>query len=258
MMLDLLSRLGNNPTILLDIIQNHLDLFSFDLRCAAPAVVVSYDSSQQTVDVRLATKEILRFLTEKGYDIQSLDIDIIPDVPIVMPRAGNFVITFPVQEGDECLVVFADTCIDSWWNSGLTKNKEGQYTGQEPISMRRHDLSDAFAILGPWSQPNRLTSLSTTCMEIKTIDDANKIQIKDDSIKISINDTTYVEVKDGEITIKSTGTLNVEGTTVNVKGDSVVLADGVQGVARLGDTVVVDPSTHTGAITTASTKVTAG
>ena len=65
---------------------------------------------------------------------------------MVMPRAGGYVLGFAPQVGDECLVVFADCCIDSWWQSGSV---------QSQADSRRHDLSDGFAILGCWSQQNR-------------------------------------------------------------------------------------------------------
>ncbi len=60
-------------------------------------------------------------------------------------------------------------------------------------------------------------------------------------------DTTTVKAK--------TATVDAETTTVNGK---VNLAGGGQPVARLGDTVEVDPNTHKGTITGGSTEVTAG
>lgn len=65
----------------------------------------------------------------------------------MMPRGGGFALTFPVAAGDECLVVFADACIDSWWQSGGVQNQ---------AEKRRHDLSDGIVIPGLWSQPNKL------------------------------------------------------------------------------------------------------
>lgn len=79
------------------------------------------------------------------------------DVPIVLPRAGDYILTLPVQAGDECLVIFADQCIDAWWQNGGVQN---------PMERRRHDLSDGFAILGTWSQPRRLAKFSTDTMQL--------------------------------------------------------------------------------------------
>jgi hypothetical protein len=61
---------------------------------------------------------------------------------------------FPIQQGDECLVVFADFNIDAWHYAG------GQQT---PLDKRRHDISDGFAIVGPNSLAKAIvTALTAT------------------------------------------------------------------------------------------------
>ena len=50
--------------------------------------------------------------------------------------------------GDECLVVFADRCINSWWYQGGV---------QPPEEIRFHDLSDGFAFVGFRSLPRSFT-----------------------------------------------------------------------------------------------------
>ena len=59
--------------------------------------------------------------------------------------------TFPVAKGDECLVVFAEACIDAWYQTGMVGNA---------ISVRRHDYSDAFAFVGFRSLKNKLVNVS--------------------------------------------------------------------------------------------------
>lgn len=114
----------------------------FDVRVAMPGIVEYWDPSQQTVDVRLAIREKI---SNDGIEAET-EIPLLVDVPVVMPRAGGYVLGFAPVEGDECLVVFADCCIDSWWQSGSV---------QSQADSRRHDLSDGFAILGCWSQQNK-------------------------------------------------------------------------------------------------------
>ena len=80
---------------------------------------------------------------------------------------------------------------------------------------------------------------------------------------INISGTTAVNVKTQTLTAEAdsvsvkakTATVDAQTTTVNGK---VNLAGGGQPVARLGDTVEVDPNTHKGTITAGSTEVTAG
>ena len=48
-------------------------------------------------------------------------------------------VSFEINEGDACLVVFADRDIDSWFETG---------EAEVPPSGRMHSLSDGFAFVG--------------------------------------------------------------------------------------------------------------
>ena len=48
-------------------------------------------------------------------------------------------VPFEVNEGDACLVIFADCDIDAWFESG---------EAELPESNRMHSLSDGFAFVG--------------------------------------------------------------------------------------------------------------
>lgn len=113
-----------------------------DIRVAMPGIVQAWDADRQVVTVQLAVTEKL----SQGGVQKEVAIPLLVDVPVVMPSAGGYGLYFAPQKGDECLVVFADMCIDSWWQSGGV---------QSQADTRRHDLSDGFAIMGCWSQPNR-------------------------------------------------------------------------------------------------------
>ncbi|WP_284703877.1 Gp138 family membrane-puncturing spike protein, partial [Escherichia coli] len=76
--------------------------------------------------------------------------------------------TFPVKEGDECLVIFADRCIDFWWQSGGV---------QEPVDGRMHDLSDAFCIVGPQSQAKKISGISASAVELRSDDGSAKLSL---------------------------------------------------------------------------------
>lgn len=107
---------------------------------ALPGIVQSVDYDAVTCEVQLAIKAPI---TDENGVQTFVDLPVLPDVPIVFPRAGGFIITMPLDVGDEVLVVFASRCIDAWWqNSGI----------QKPMEARMHDLSDGFAIPGPCSQ----------------------------------------------------------------------------------------------------------
>lgn len=132
------ERTGGIP----EAIQAAMESVGTDIRVAMPGIVRAWNAGQQTVDVQLALREVvLNDGTER-----EVEIPMLVDVPVVMPRAGGYSLVFAPEVGDECLVVFSDLCIDSWWQSGGV---------QSQADTRRHDLSDGFAILGCWSQTNK-------------------------------------------------------------------------------------------------------
>lgn len=124
---------------LLSVVQTGVEAGLKRMRCACPGIVQSWDAVHQTVSVKLALKEVMAIEGERS----EIEIPMLVDVPVVMPRAGGYCLLMTPKFGDECLVVFSDMCIDAWYQSGGI---------QSQAEFRRHDLSDGFAILGCWSQ----------------------------------------------------------------------------------------------------------
>ena len=137
---------------------------------------------------------------------------------------GDYSITMPIKKGDECLIVFGDSCIDSWWQNGDVQN---------PIDSRRHDLSDGFALVGFKSQKNKLENYSDDSFQIQQNDevpfeinddsiiikkDETEIIIEEDNITISINENT-------KITIDSNGKIEIKASEINLKGSTVKIND---------------------------------
>lgn len=122
---------------------------------ALPAIVQSVDFAAMTCEVQPAIQGSVE--NEDG-SITVVNLPLLVDVPIVYPGGGGFILTFPIAEGDEVLVVMASRCIDSWWQLGGV---------QKPIEARMHDLSDGFAIPGPRSQPRTVDSIKTNGVQLR-------------------------------------------------------------------------------------------
>lgn len=122
--------------------------FSFDFHVCLPGIIQKYDSDKQTVEVQPAIRE--RTIGQSG-EVAYIKYPLLVNVPVVFPQSGNYSITFPIAQGDECIVVFSDLSIDNWWLYGNVQN---------PIEQRRHDLSDGFAILGIKNQ-SKLKNINT-------------------------------------------------------------------------------------------------
>lgn len=123
---------------------------------AMPAIVTAVNLAKMTLE---ATPAIQGRYEDKDGNVNFTDMPPCLDVPICFPSCGSFLITFPIAIGDEVLLVFANRCIDSWWQSGGYSNK--------PMEFRMHDLSDGFAIPGPRSQPNVAGSINATDLQIR-------------------------------------------------------------------------------------------
>jgi len=106
---------------------------------ALPGIVKSFDKATQTASIQPALRR------RKGNT--NIQLPVLLDVPVYFMGGADGGITFPVSEGDECLVVFADACIDAWFQNGGIANA---------ISVRQHDYSDGFAFVGFRSKPHAL------------------------------------------------------------------------------------------------------
>jgi len=161
------------------------------LRVSLPGIVQSFDPATCTCTVQPA-------IAGQGVDakgqIQSAPLPLLTDVPVIFPRGGGCTITFPVKAGDECLVIFSDRCIDFWWQNGGV---------QEPVDPRQHDLSDAFAIVGPQSQAQKISGISTTSVQVRTDDGSSFIELMHGG---NVNITTPLLTVNGNVQVNGTVT----------------------------------------------------
>lgn len=148
------------------------DTWNSVLRVACPGIIQSFNPKEQTVTVQPAIREHLK---KEDMSKEWTQLPLLLDVPIYFPRAGEYSLTMPVKKGDECLVVFLDSCMDAWWSYGGIQNQ---------IEKRRHDLSDAVAFVGIWSQPNVLPNYSTDSCQLRTDTGEAYIELKGNDVNI--------------------------------------------------------------------------
>ena len=144
------------------------------IRVALPGIVQSFDPDSVTAVVQPAIRSVE---TDNDGKRITNNYPLLVDVPVVFPRGGGCTLTFPVKAGDECLVIFGDRCIDFWWQSGGV---------QEPVDDRMHDLSDAFCIVGPQSQAQKISGISTSAAQFRSDDGSTYFEINPTTKKIKI------------------------------------------------------------------------
>lgn len=185
------NQLVNNPT---KTFQDMLNALKAGFWVATPCIVESYDSDKVTITAYPAIKIPMR---KQDGTISMEEIPILQDVPVMFTRGGGCTITHPIKKGDECFVVFADRCIDVWWQNGGV---------QPPFDNRKHDLSDAFAFFAPQSQPNRIQNISTDALQIRTDDGDSFIELNPSTKEIKIKASKVTIDAEVEITKSLTAT----------------------------------------------------
>ena len=139
---------------------------SFDIRCCIPGIIQSYNAENNTVEIQPAIREEV---VNEDNSVSYVNLPLLINVPIVFPSTKLGGVRFTLEQGDECLVVFSDLSYDNFWTSGNVQN---------PIEVRRHDLSDGIAIPCVLSQPNtKAVEEGLTITYGKA-----KIKMKDDEI----------------------------------------------------------------------------
>lgn len=113
-----MSRLPGTPN-LTQVLEEAIAAAGHDIRVSLPGVVTGVSSDRKRASVRPAV----------GND------PVIPDVPLLFPKG----ISWPVEVGDGCLLVFGDRSLEEWQSAGGRK-------AVSPSANRAHDLTDAVAI----------------------------------------------------------------------------------------------------------------
>lgn len=150
--------------------ENIIKKVNFNLRCCIPGVIQQYDPKTNTASIQPAIREEI---VNEDNTVQYMNLPILVNVPIIFPSCSIGSIKMLLKKGDECLVLFSDLSIDNFWKYANVQN---------PIEVRRHDLSDGIAIPCVLSQPNT-KPFNGTGMEITSED--SKISITKDGITFS-------------------------------------------------------------------------
>lgn len=173
-----------------------MDGLKSGLWTSMPGIIQSFNASAVTATVQIAIKGIVHTPDGKA---QFVNMPLLVDVPVHFPRGGNCTLTFPVAKGDECLVVFAARCIDSWWQSGGV---------QAPAEHRMHDLSDGFAFVGFFSQATKISGISTVSAQLRSNDGSTYVEVNPSGQIVNVVAPGGMTLTTPTVTI--TGVINVQ------------------------------------------------
>lgn len=132
---------------LLDLLKNNIML---TLACHHIGTVQSFDSSVQTAKVTINYKKTYfnKNAITNVYEPVLVDYPILIDCPVIVLGGGSTSLTFPIAQGDECLVLFNDRDMDNWFQGS---------SGAGVATTRTHSFSDGIILVGLRSKPNKLS-----------------------------------------------------------------------------------------------------
>ncbi|KOY60945.1 translation initiation factor IF-2 [Photorhabdus heterorhabditis] len=191
------------------------EMISAGLYVSLPCIIQSFDADAVTVTAQPAIRWKIR---KKDGDLESVSLPLLVDVPVIFPRGGGVTLTFPVKAGDECLVVFADRCIDYWWQSGGV---------QEPVDPRQHNLSDGFALIGPQSQQQKIAGISTSSVQLRSDDGAAYIELDPGSHNITV-------ITPAKLTATANGGTEITSPEIILNGNVTINGNLSQGMGAGG------------------------
>lgn len=150
------------------------------------ATFTSFDSSDCSASVKPS-------INKNYMDGTTNNPPVIHKVPVLFPVAGSASITFPINPGDHCLLVFCERSTEEWKRLGIN---------EKPLDRRKFDLSDAIAI------PGVLPFTSS----MPPVGDDLTLRFGDSEIRIAEN---------GDINIISQGTIRLNGSKIAI-GNSFI------------------------------------
>lgn len=199
------------------------------INCINIGTIQAFDITSQTATIKLSIKRIISIAADGSKTLQERPL--LLECPCFILSGGGAYINMPISEGDGCLVLFNDRDIDNWFIGG---------DDEAPNTIRMHDISDGFALVGIFNSTNFISDFLANVL------------------KIQFNSNNKIEMENGQITQTSPEN-NIEGNhTINgdseINGDQKITGDQtIKGnVDITGDVKITGNLTVTGLITAGS------
>ncbi|OQY32021.1 MAG: hypothetical protein B6241_12405 [Spirochaetaceae bacterium 4572_59] len=169
---------------LFDVLKDMMTAFQDDFHTGLPGYIENYDPTSRTASVVPAMKK-------KYKSGKELAMPVIHNVPVQFPASKAASVSFPLEKGDEGMILFSERSIDQWMESG----RAGL-----PEDPRRYSLDDAFFIPGTFSRKNtRPGSKKGLVAEFKK----TKLEVLDSEILMSFGLLTSIKFSEAGMDIIS-------------------------------------------------------
>lgn len=188
-----------------------------EMYTALPGVIDSVNFDELSCTVQPG---IMAQVTALDGTTSWVELPLLLDCPIVFPGGGGFTLTFPVEQGDEALVVFSSRCIDNWFAQKGETGASGLSRSQ--AELRMHDLSDGYVLVGVRNKTRAsLLEASNADTQLRTDAGTAVISIRANSEVYIHSDVNVIVDADGDVSVQAGGDVNV-----TAGGDAVINATG--------------------------------
>ncbi len=188
-----------------EILKQAIDFELTEFHVCMPGKIETYDESLGTATIKPTLSRRFRGAAN------SIEYPVIQKVPVVQPRTAKAQATLPITKGDLVLIVFADRSIENW---DMSRGDEPR----EVRDLRRHDLSDAFAILGGYPTLNPSPPVNGKAYEV-LVKPGTKIAFGNGSVEVLTLFDEVLEKMDSILT-------NIQLLTVS----GVLTGGGISGI----------------------------
>lgn len=120
-------------------------------------IIQSFNSTLQTASIQIAIKKVLE-INDDGTEVLE-NYPLLVECPVMVLSGGSSHLTLPISKGDTCIVLFNDREIDRWFSTGEVSTT---------TSYRKHDKSDAIAIIGIRNMQNAISDYYAGGVEISS------------------------------------------------------------------------------------------
>ncbi len=167
--------------------------------------ITAFDAAKRTASVKIVFSR--RLVDGAIQDYPELRM-----CPVFTLQGGGGYLSFPVKVGDECLVLFSDSNLDAWYETG---NITLPYDG------RRHDLSDGIVLVGLNNPTANSLSPAVTADEVSLTFGGSKIAEKNGKINISNQTQSLLTALDLFLTGLTPANLAAQAATLKTSIDAL-------------------------------------
>lgn len=187
------NKLANKPD-LFQTINSATNKAAQDFNAVKIGIIEEFYPENLTAKVKLASKKLV------GLNVDGSQV--LRDYPPIFAKLCYCTpfATFPLTAGMECVLLFSDREIETWYING------GQNSEKYP---RMHDITDAIAIVGIRSLP----------MMIQIISDCFNFFYGQSNIKLF---SENAQVNSPDIDINGTNTIDLNANTININGTLII------------------------------------